>query len=208
MSVAARLVALGIALALFGAGCAPVLERKPIEKHRFLLQPPPPQPVSGPRAGVLRIGVVRTSPPFQNRGFVWRTGDQSYKSDFYNEFAAPPGTLLRDVLVEWLRDGTRFASVVHGTEARSEWVLETDLASIFVDARDGVAQPETEIAISFRLLDAQRSATSIRFEKRYEATERAADRTPAAIAAAFSRALGRVLVELAADLDVAIAAKR
>jgi ABC-type uncharacterized transport system auxiliary subunit len=202
-----RLASLLIAVAVLGAGCAPVLERKPVEKQRFVLEPPPPETYAGPRAGVLRVGVVRVSPPFQNRGFVFRTGDQSYTTDFYNEFAAPPGTLLRDVLVEWLRDGTRFAAVLRGSEAASDWLLETVLESLFVDARDAVAEPLTEIAIAVRLLDAEAGAAAmpIRFEKRYAERERAAERTPDAIAEAFSRALGRLLPKLAADLDAASA---
>ena len=203
-----RLVSLLIALAVFGAGCAPILERKPVEKQRFLLIAPPPEALAGPRTGVLRVGLVRVSPPFQNRGFVFRTGDQAYTTDFYNEFAAPPGTLLRDVLVEWLRDGTHFASVVRGTEAASGWLLETDLESLFVDARDPAAEPQAQIAIAARLLDASAADMPIRFAKRYETSERAADRSASAIAEAFSRALGRLLPELAADLDAASSRSR
>ncbi len=85
-----RLASSLLAAAVLLAGCSPVLERKPVEKQRFVLQPPPAEPVAGPRAGVLRVGVVRVSAPFQNRGFVYRTGADVYATDFYNEFAAPP----------------------------------------------------------------------------------------------------------------------
>jgi ABC-type uncharacterized transport system auxiliary subunit len=200
-----RLASLLIAVAVLGAGCAPVLERKPVEKQRFVLEPPPPETYAGPRAGVLRVGVVRVSPPFQNRGFVFRTGDQSYTTDFYNEFAAPPGTLLRDVLVEWLREGTHFASVVRGSEAPSGWLLETALESLFVDARDAAAEPQVQIALAVRLLDAGAADMPIRFAKRYQTSERATGRSAGAIAEAFSRALGQLLPELAADLDAASA---
>ena len=200
-----RLALLPLALAVLCAGCTPLLERKPVEKQRFVLQTPLPEVVPGSRAGVLRVGVVRVSPPFQNRGFVLRTGDDSYTSDFYNEFAAPPGTLLRDVLVEWLRNGTHFASVVRSSEASLDWVLETDLESLFADARDPAALPQVTIAFSVRLIDARASGLPIRFEKRYAASEAAADRMPRAFAEAWNHALGRLLPQLAADLDAATA---
>jgi ABC-type uncharacterized transport system auxiliary subunit len=202
-----RLASLLLALTVLGAGCAPILERKPVEKQRFVLQAPPPDPVAGSRTGVLRVGVVRVSPPFQNRGFVFRTGDDSYASDFYNEFAAPPGTLLRDSLVEWLRSSTHFASVVRGSEASLDWVLETDLESLFADTRDPAAPPHANLAFSVRLIDARASGLPIRFEKHYAASEAAADRAPRALADAWNRALGRLLPELAADLDAATARK-
>jgi hypothetical protein len=157
---------------------------------------------------VLRVAVVRVAAPFQNRGFVFRTGADSFKSDFYNEFASPPGTLLRDVFVEWLRDGAHFASVVRGSESPSDWVLETDLESLFADVRDPATPPVTQIAFAVRLLDTHAAALPIRFEKRYATIEAAADRSPRALAEAWSRGLGRLLPELAADLDAATARKK
>jgi ABC-type uncharacterized transport system auxiliary subunit len=197
-----------LALAALCASCSPLLERKPVEKQRFALQTPLPEPLPGPRAGVLRVGVVRVSPPFQNRGFVLRTGEDSYASDFYNEFAAPPGTLLRDLLVAWLRNGTHFASVVRGSESSLDWVLEPDLESLYSDARDAAVPPQATIAFSVRLLDARASGMPIRFEKHYAASEAAADRSPRALAEAWNRALGRLLPELAADLDAATARRK
>ena len=191
-----------VGAALLGAGCSDVLARQPLEKQRFVLAPGRSDPVSGPRAGVLRVGVVRASTPFQNRGFVHRTGDESFKSDFYNEFAAPPGILLRDVLVEWLRDGTHFEAVVQGSEAPSDWLLEVDLESLYADLRDAAA-PQVAVGITVRLLDAHASRAAIALQEHYAVNEPAADASSPALAAAWNRALARVLTELAADLDAA-----
>jgi ABC-type uncharacterized transport system auxiliary subunit len=196
------LAVLLLGAALFGAGCSDMLARQPLEKQRFVLAPGRTESVSGPRAGVLRIGVVRASTPFQNRGFVHRTGDESFKSDFYNEFAAPPGILLRDVLVEWLRDGTHFETVVQGSEAPSDWLLEVDLEALYADLRDAAAAQVT-IGITVRLLDAHARSAAIAFQKHYAVSEPAADVSSPALAAAWNRALARMLGELAADLDAA-----
>ncbi len=141
---------------MFGAGCAAVLDRKPVEKQRFVLAPAPPEPVSGPRAGVLRVGVVRVSPPFQNRGFVSAPATRRYATDFYNEFAAPPGILLRDVLVEWLREGTHFeiGGARHPRRLPTGcWRRTSSRSSSIV--RDAAAPPQVAIAIAARLLDAR-----------------------------------------------------
>ena len=210
MSVAMRMqCSLGVLLlgaTLLGAGCSGVLARQPLEKQRFVLAPGRTDPVSGQRAGVLRVGVVRASTPFQNRGFVHRTGDESFKSDFYNEFAAPPGILLRDVLVEWLRDGTHFETVVQGSEAPSDWLLEVDLESLYADLRDDAA-PHVAIGITVRLLDAHTRGAAIAFQQHYAVRKPAADASSPALAAAWNRALARTLGELAADLDTARASR-
>jgi ABC-type uncharacterized transport system auxiliary subunit len=202
MSMPRSLTALILGAALLAAGCSGVFARQPLEKQRFVLAPGKPDPVSGPRAGVLRVGVVHASTPFQNRGFVHRTGDESFKSDFYNEFAAPPGILLRDVLALWLRDGTHFETVVQGSEAPTDWLLEVDLESLYADLRDAAA-PQVAIGITVRLLDAHAAGAAIAFQKHYAVSEPAADASPSALAAAWNRALARVLGELAVDLDAA-----
>jgi len=200
VAISRALMALLFGAAVLGAGCAGVLDRQPPEKQRFVLAPGRPDPVSGPRAGALRVGVVRVSSPFENRGFVRRSGEKTFANDFYNEFAAPPGTLLRDVLVPWLRDGTLFATVVRGSEAPTDWLLEVDLEALYEDLRDPAA-PQATIAFAARLLDARAAAASIVFDKHYAATELAADGSPAALVAAWNRALARLLAELATDLD-------
>ena len=202
MSMPRSLTALLLTAALLGAGCADVLARQPLEKQRFVLAPERPDPVSGPRTGVLRVGVVHASTPFQNRGFVHRTGEESFASDFYNEFVAPPGILLRDVLVLWLRDGTHFESVVRGSEAPADWLLEVELDALYADLRDPAA-PQVVIGIAVRLLDAHAAGAAIFVGKHYAVTEAATDGSPPALAAAWNRALARVLGEIAADLDAA-----
>jgi ABC-type uncharacterized transport system auxiliary subunit len=202
VSVSRALVALLFGAVVLGAGCAGVLDRQPPEKHRFVLEPGRPDPVSGARAGVLRVGVVRVSSPFQNRGFVRRSGEDTFANDFYNEFVAPPGALLRELLVEWLRDGTHFATVVRGSEAPADWLLEVDLEALYEDLRDPAA-PQATIAFAVRLLDARATAASIAFEKHYAATESAGAGSPPTLVAAWNRALARLLTELASDLDVA-----
>jgi uncharacterized lipoprotein YmbA len=195
----ARLASL-VALLAVVAACANPLERPAIQKQRFALVPGAPERVTGPRAGILRVGVVRVSPPFHNRAIVLRTGEDTMASDFYNEFAAPPGPLLRDLLVEWLREGTHFASVVRGSEAQPDWLLEVDLEEMYADVRDPAA-PKAVIRIDARLLRANAPRSGIAFHANYAETEPATTRARAALMDAWNRATARILTKLAADLD-------
>lgn len=188
---------LGIAIAASGCGA---LSRKPPVKERFVLTPGAPAAVAAkPGAGILRVDVVRGAPLAANRGFVYRTGPDTVKTDFYREFAAPPGTLLRDALIEWLRASNRFAAVVRGTKAGTAWILESDLERLDADLRDPDA-PQAVLAMQVRLLDVRKEPPNLVFDRRYTASEPLADRTPETLVAAWSRALATVLGEIEKDL--------
>jgi ABC-type uncharacterized transport system auxiliary subunit len=192
------LVAL-LAIALVTAGCG-TLSRKPPTKERFLLAPGAPSAVAAKStAGILRVDVVRGAPLASNRGFVYRTGPDTVKTDFYREFVSPPGVLVRDAMIEWLRATNRFAAVARGTKAGTAWILESDLERLDADLQDPVA-PQALIEMQVRLLDARTPTPTLLLDRRYVAREPLADRTPETLVAAWSRALATVLGEIEGDL--------
>lgn len=188
---------------VLAAGCFGGLERRPPEKQRFMLEPSSAvAPVSAasafaPSPSVLRVARVRVSPVFDQKGFVYRTGPSTFETDFYNEFFSPPGILLREALLDWL-DGTQlFSAVARNSAADADWVLETDVDQLLADQRSS-GPPNACLEVVFRLIDAR--SRKIAFEKRYTASEAAADRSPATLVDAWNRALGSVLSELVRDV--------
>jgi len=204
---ARKLVSLVVALlvASLAAGCG-AFARQPPAKQRFVLAPGVPTADPGSRlATVLRVDLVRGSPFVVNRGFVYQTRRDTVVSDFYNEFYAPPGVLVRDALVEWLRGTGRFEAVVRSSEAPSQWILEADLERMLADVEDPAAAT-AQLDLVLRLLDARAGDPRLVFSTRYVESEPAATREPQALVDAWSRALGRVLAEVASDTTAAIAA--
>jgi cholesterol transport system auxiliary component len=183
--------------ALLLAGCFGGFVRTPPEKQRFMLQPAQPAEVSDAKAGVLRVARVRVSPVFDHKGFVYQNGPNSFETDFYNEFFSPPGILLREALLGWLEASQLFVPVSRDSAAEASWVLETDVDQLFADQR-GNGAPEAHLEIVFRLLDAR--TRKIVFEKRYSASERSADDSPAALVDTWNRELGSMLAELMQDV--------
>ncbi len=107
-----RPAASGLALALGAlltpAGCS-VSQPVP-ERVRYVLSAER-EPAEGPgAAGMLRVGRVRVAPLSERKGFVYRTGERTYETDFFHEFFAPPSTLLRDQVAAWLAAGGAFSS--------------------------------------------------------------------------------------------------
>jgi len=188
---------LGVAIA--ASGCS-ALSRKPPTKERFVLAPGSPAAAAAkPNAGILRIDVVRGAPLASNRSFVYRTGPDTVQTDFYRELAAPPGVLVRDAMIEWLRAANRFEAVVRGTKAGTAWILESDLERLDADLRDPDA-PQGVIEMQVRLLDVRKATPTLVFDRRYAASEPLADRTPETLVAAWSRALATLLAEIQGDL--------
>jgi ABC-type uncharacterized transport system auxiliary subunit len=188
-------------VALVGCGA---FVRKPPAKQRFVLTPGAPAAAGATLdpSSVLRVDPVRSAPLLVNRGFLYRVSDARVLSDFYHELAAPPGTLVRDALIDWLRASGRFGTVVRSSKAQPRWILEADLERLEADVRDPAAMA-ADLALEVRLLDAQ-AGPSVRFEKTFAAREPLASREPQALVDAWSRALAQLLGELTSDLDTAM----
>jgi cholesterol transport system auxiliary component len=200
------ILALAALLLLLPLGC---LSRSAPEKRQHVLEAERPLPDvesapssdAGPRRGVCAIDRIRVSPLFERKGFVYRTGDTTYESDFYNEFFAPPGVQIRQETGRWLGRSDVFEAVTdaHNT-GRVDWLLEGRVNEIYVDVRD---QPRSVLEIEFVLIDARSPSLDERFRKVYR-REREAERRSGEFALALNASLGEILTELEGDLEASL----
>jgi uncharacterized lipoprotein YmbA len=196
----AALALLGVAL--LAAGClAPQAAPRPVA---YVLEPErtgPATETSGEDA--LRVARVRAAPLVERKGFVYRTGERTFESDFYHRFAALPGVLVREAAVRWLAQSGLFAEVHgEGSPERARWRLDVRLAALHADLRDAAA-PRAVLEAEMALVDAASPGEETRLRGRYRAeVPSAAD--PAALAEAWTRGLAQVLGELEDDLRAAL----
>ena len=186
------------ALALVALGCSvsqpiPKTNTYAIESRR----PGAPQAGDG---GVVRMHRFRVSPRYERNQFVYRTGDDSYEHDFYHQFEAPPGPLIREGVSEWLRASGLFTSVLDAAgQERADWLLEGQVTAFYADLRER-DDPSAVIQLEITLLDARSTHLDVAFRKYYGLRVPAADRSPEALRAAWVQAMIRVLSDLEADL--------
>jgi len=196
--------ALALVLALLGGGCASTFQRPAPEKTRFVIELPAPEP-GAKTAGTLAVDRVRVSSLFDQKGFAYRTGEQTFERDFHFEFFAPPGAVLREAVIDWLTVASPFASVQRGTVLGTGWLLETDVDRLYADRRDPAATAVV-LAGRFQVLDLRgsrpRRAVSLRFDER----EPAGGGAPQELVDAWGRALVRALDALAPELRTAAGA--
>jgi len=195
-SRAALLLAL-IASAAIPLGC---FSKSYPEKRRYVFEIEPPiDAVPGPN-GVLRMDRVRVSPLFERKGFVYRTGEATFENDFYNEFFAPPGVLLRKATLNRLRAASIFSDVLDATQMGDvDWMLEGHVTQLYADLRDRAA-PFAVLQIEYTLLDARSPTLAIVFRETYSAQISAAGGSAEAIVNGWTEALTQVLSELEVDL--------
>jgi uncharacterized lipoprotein YmbA len=150
--------------------------------------------------GVLRITRVRVGSTFERKGFVYRTDDATYERDFYNEFFAPPGILIREAVGGWLNASSVFSSVTGASDpSPADWLLEARVHELYADVRDRKAA-RCVMRMSFKMLDAWSPRLVVAFEETYSAEVEAENRSAEGIAAAWNSALAQILTELEDDL--------
>lgn len=192
-----------VLLALGLVGCAGSFERPAPEKTRFLLELPSPPP-GAKLGGSLAVASVRVSSLFDRKGFVYRTGEQTWDSDFRFEFFAPPGAVLQEAIVDWLATASAFASIERGG-GFGGWRLETDVDQLYADRRDPEAT-EVVLAGRFRLFDLRGERSRHVFASSFDEREPAGTGTPQALVDAWRRALERALRALEPELRAAAGA--
>lgn len=195
-----RASAAGLLLAaLAAAGCFSRIEPQRLERNRFLLAPVRGVDPSPSGVGRLRVERPAVASLFAQKGFTYRTGESTYDNDFYNEFFAPPGTVVQSALVSWLRESGRFAEVGGDGLLDPDWILTGRVEQLYADLRSGGA-PRAILELELRLVDARVPSRDVVFAARYRREEQAGEASGRAIVDAWSRALADVATELEGDL--------
>ena len=188
-----------LALLMLLAGCGSLEKPYPVKKDYVFEVSRPGGTAPTDAAAILLIRRFRTAPPYENQGFVYRTGELQYESDFYNVFFSPPAALLADQTRQWLEASRLVGLVVGpGLQAEPTHSLEGQVYALYGDYRRP-DEPRAVLGIQFfvsRLSD----SPEVVFHKDYRQEVPVTGRAPEALAAAWNRALQQILTSLEADL--------
>ncbi|MEQ8762750.1 MAG: ABC-type transport auxiliary lipoprotein family protein [Planctomycetota bacterium] len=187
-------------IVLCAVGCTSPLQTAYPEKSYFVIDARRKgEPVSAPSAPVLRIGHVRISSQYSGRELTYKTDEQQYESDFYNEFLDDPARLIEEQAFSWLSSSGRFEQVLDpGHPSRAAWRLDLRIQTLYGDYHDA-EPPEAVLAMQTFLLDEDSGTQSVLLFDSYEARVPCEGDAPS-LAAAWSEALREILQELEEDL--------
>jgi len=188
-------------LGLLLTGCVSLKKEYP-EKQFFVLEAERNgAPASSARPVILTVRKCRIAPRCEARGFVYRTGELTYVSDFYNQFFLPPDEMITGEVRRWLERSGLFRHVVDpSSQAEPTHALEAAVTALHGDFSDKHS-PRAVLEMKFALIDLARAPAEIVFERDYR-REVALEKAAAAdLAAGLSDALGQVLAEFEKDLS-------
>ena len=154
-------------------------------------------PISG---GVLEVRRFEISPSFASREFVYRNGDLSYESDFYNQFFRLPGQLITEQVRKWLSESGQFKYVVDSSNnVDANYILEGNVSELYGDFRTPNT-PKAVMGIQFFLIEETSTNPQITFQNNYRREVVLSSNSAGELVKGWNEALQQILTALAGDL--------
>ncbi len=181
-------------------GCA-TLEKNYPERNYYILNVSNKDQNSPPVLGtVLEVRRFEISPSFASREFVYRNGDLSYESDFYNQFFRTPASLITEEVHKWLSESGQFKYVVDSSNnVEPNYVLEGNVSELYGDFR-ATNEPKAVLGIQFFLTEETSTNPKIVFENNYRREVVLSSNSAQDLVKGWNEALGQILTALAGDL--------
>ena len=189
-----------ILLICFLTGCIGFQAIRP-EKHSYMLDASRHLDVASPaRKASLKVRRFRVSPQYEGKGFVYRKGALDFETDFYNEFFAPPSTMLTEEVREWLAGSGLFHHVVDtSSTVETLYTLEGELTALYGDYREKKA-PKAVLKIQFSLIRDVSDRPEMVFQRQYHEQIPLKADTPQALVEAWNEGFQRILAAFENDL--------
>jgi len=185
------------------SGCSGLSKSYP-ERSFYMFEVPPVTVKYPPVKGaVVEVSRFNVSPGSEGKEFIYRTGDVSFESDFYNQFFRPPGAMLTEITIRWLESTGLFQDVLSTvTQAGANYFIEANVVQLYGDYR---SSPKAVMQIQFLLLkyttdSSYNDNTEIVFAKSYKSEIPIASQTPNDLMMGWNTALGEILNAFLEDL--------
>jgi cholesterol transport system auxiliary component len=177
------------------------LEKGYPEKRYFTLDAAGDEIVSSPDTGKdLTVRRFRVSPKYEGKGLVYRNGELSFESDFYNEFFVSPVSMFTEEIRKRLAVSGLFKHVVDPSSLLdTTYILEGAVTALYGDYRVSTA-PKAVMEIQFFLLQETDSNPKIIFKSQYHKEEPFKGNTPDGLIKSWNTAFYQILTEFENDL--------
>jgi len=151
---------------------------------------------------ILVVNHFSVSPGSIGAEFTYRVGEESYKSDFYNQFFRPPGALISEEVRRWFIDSELFQYVLYSSpsDIKPDYLLDGNINELYGDFREG-SKPKAVLGIQCFLTDQQKSPAKIIFYRNYRKEILIGSNSPRDLVQGWNEALTQILTELDRDLS-------
>ena len=196
-------IGLSLCLCLCAGGCGGLFAQPPVAKAYFAIEPGRIESLNSTQPAtrentVLRVRTLRVAPPYDGAAFVYRIGPSQFDTDYYNNFIAPPASLLTSGLIQWLSASCPMTVCDEYSDLRSDLILEGNITALYIDST--VTPSRAVVAGRFFVTRNKNGDIELLSDKSYEASVAVTSRSAPAFAAAWGGAWRQVLEQLAHDL--------
>lgn len=171
------------------------------EKKLFLLETVrTADAAAASRRPVLRVRPFRISPSYSGTEFLYRTGESSVETDYYNEFLIPPARLITENAMAWLEASRAFQSVLdYSSPMLARYVLDGNVRSIYGDYRE---EGRAQAVIEFQAFVTQEAAweEGMLLQRDYSRRISVPDDSPEALVAGWNQCLSAIFTDMERDL--------
>lgn len=149
---------------------------------------------------VLEIRTLQIAPPYDERPFIYRTGEFSYQRDPYAGFLGLPAAGLAAPASEMLRRDGGFSEVVQpGSAVEPDTLVEITISQLYGDIRKP-RSPYAVLAMQVTFMDATNGLPGKGILQRdYSRRIPMESTAPAALMAAWNQALAGIFADAASD---------
>lgn len=150
---------------------------------------------------ILVVNHFSVSPGSIGTEFTYRVGDESYKSDFYNQFFRPPGALISEEVRRWLTDSELFQYVLYSPSGtKPDYILDGNVNELYGDFRE-VITPKAVLGMQFFVTDQNSTSENVMFYKNYKKEIPINSRSAKDLVQGWNEALTQTLTEFERDLS-------
>jgi cholesterol transport system auxiliary component len=186
-----------VAAALGGCG----LSRPPVEPARYVMAAPADSASAAATKPVaVRVRPLRIDSVYDGKAFVYRIDGAQLATDFYNEFADAPETMVTAAVIASLKGAGLFKAVIEpGAPIDAPYALDGKIVALYGDFRDA-AKPVAVLGVQFYLLRNGADGREIVLDRLLEERVAVSARTASAVAQGYNEALARILARLEKEL--------
>jgi ABC-type uncharacterized transport system auxiliary subunit len=186
-----------VLVCISSVGC---ISAKKFTPNQYQLEIPKPFGVRHKTASkVLEINNVTIVPQFASLGFVYRTSELSYLTDYYNTFFTPQAAQINKIMIDYLRDKNIFSYVANDAgQLKINYILYPQITALYADYRNS-KRPLGVIAIDFVLFSANKSNRPL-LHKQYSVQTPLAAKNSESLVKAWNKGLQKILFDFSNDL--------
>ena len=180
-----------IIFSILTLNCSGILKKEYPEKKYFILEPDyKKNTIILKNFRNIKLNKIKISPFFEGKNFVYRQGEFSYESDYYNEFLIFPSSNLSECIHKWIE-------MISGSSGNDYLLLNILVDSLYIDMRN-LKEPKAIWDITF-MLQKNNEEVNI-FKKKYSYEKIITQNTPESIINSWNYGLTEILFRLSSDL--------